>query len=228
VAWLVLLLGAFGACRRTPDERVAVRDATQPTTPPATQTTTAHLTPPASDAIAAGPAKPVERDPTDAREARPRCVKPTPATPPPPVPPGPARGCPPDPMATPPPLARATIRFLDATGAPPVQAEIASRPAETQRGLMYRTRMAEDEGMIFRMGERREHTFWMHNTCIPLDMMFIDDDGLIVGILENVPTLNDDPRTVGCPSSWVLEVNAGFARKYGVRAGQKVSLPGSR
>ena len=53
----------------------------------------------------------------------------------------------------------------------------------------------------------------------------IDDDGVIVGILENVPTLNDAPRTVGCPSSWVLETNAGWSRRHGVRAGQKMKLP---
>lgn len=99
------------------------------------------------------------------------------------------------------------------------------RPEELQKGLMYRTKMGADEGMLFKMGERKEQVFWMRNTCLPLDMFFIDDDGVIVGILENVPTMNEELRTVGCPSSWVLEMNAGWARKHGVRAGHRVLLP---
>jgi uncharacterized membrane protein (UPF0127 family) len=68
----------------------------------------------------------------------------------------------------------------------------------------------------------------MHNTCIPLDLLFIDEDGLIVGIVESAPTLNDDSRGVGCPSRFVLEVNAGWSRRHGVRPGQRVRLGASR
>jgi len=92
---------------------------------------------------------------------------------------------------------------------------------------MYRTSMAEDRGMLFDLGVRQVHTFWMHNTCIPLDMIFLDDDGFIVGIAENVPTLNDAPRSVPCPSTHVLEVNAGWSRRHGVRAGDRAVLPGA-
>jgi uncharacterized membrane protein (UPF0127 family) len=56
-------------------------------------------------------------------------------------------------------------------------------------------------------------------------MLFIDFDGLIVGIVENAPTLNDASRGVGCASRWVLEVNAGWARRHGVRAGQRIEIP---
>jgi len=107
-----------------------------------------------------------------------------------------------------------------------VKAELANTPAETERGLMFRTQMPEEQGMLFDLGTpHSEHSFWMRNTCIPLDMLFIDTDGLIVGILENVPTLNDAERTVGCPSAWVLEMNAGWGRRHGVRAGQTMKLP---
>jgi hypothetical protein len=92
---------------------------------------------------------------------------------------------------------------------------------------MYRTAMGAEEGMLFDLDSRKVQTFWMHNTCIPLDMLFIEDDGLVVGILENVPTLNDAPRSVPCPSTHVLEVNAGWSRRHGVRAGQHVVLPGA-
>jgi hypothetical protein len=92
---------------------------------------------------------------------------------------------------------------------------------------MYRTKMAEDHGMLFLLGERKEHVFWMHNTCLPLDMLFVDEDGTIVGIVENVPTLNDEERTVGCPSLYVLEMNAGWSKRHGVKPGQKISIPAS-
>jgi len=90
---------------------------------------------------------------------------------------------------------------------------------------MYRTSLADDRGMLFDLQTREDHKFWMHNTCIPLDLLYLDDDGLIVGIVENAPTLNDDPRGVDCPSRYVLEVNAGWSRRHGVKAGQFVPLP---
>ena len=103
--------------------------------------------------------------------------------------------------------------------------EVASTDAESERGLMYRMNMGENHGMLFDLHTTKEQVFWMHNTCIPLDMMYIDENGVIVGILENVPVLNDEPRSVGCPSRYVLEVNAGWSRRHNVRAGDKVRLP---
>ncbi len=111
-------------------------------------------------------------------------------------------------------------------GATVLNVEIAEKDHDRQRGLMYRTSMADDHGMIFGFEQKDDHTFWMHNTCIPLDMLFIDDDGLIVGIEENTPTLSDDTFSVGCESKYVLEVNAGWTRAHGVFAGQKVKIDG--
>jgi len=161
--------------------------------------------------------------------AAPRCIRPW-GSPTPTPPPAPAGACPAS-QDRAPDLAHVTVTFPDATRAPSdagllaIDAELAQAPAETARGLMYRTRLAEDRGMLFRLGERRDHTFWMRNTCIPLDMMFIDDDGTIVGIAENVATLSDAETSVGCPSTHVLEVNAGWSRRHGVAPGQKVTLP---
>ena len=78
--------------------------------------------------------------------------------------------------------------------------------------------------MIFVFEEPTNHSFWMHNTCIPLDMLYIDDDGTIVGIEENTPTMDDSTFAVGCPARYVLEVNAGWTRKRGVAAGQRVKF----
>ena len=90
---------------------------------------------------------------------------------------------------------------------------------------MYRTALADDRGMLFDLRVRDDHKFWMHNTCISLDLIYVDEDGLVVGIVENAPTLNDESRGVGCPSLYVLEVNAGWARGHGVKAGQHMTIP---
>jgi uncharacterized protein len=106
-----------------------------------------------------------------------------------------------------------------------VDAELVRTEHDTMRGLMYRKSMGAEHGMLFDLTVRDDHKFWMHNTCIPLDLLYIDEDGLIAGIVENAPTMNDESRGVGCPSRWVLEVNAGWSRRHGVKAGQRVRLP---
>jgi uncharacterized protein len=106
-----------------------------------------------------------------------------------------------------------------------VDAELVVSQHDTTRGLMYRKSMPEDRGMLFDLRARDDHQFWMHNTCIPLDLLYVDEDGLVVGIVENAPTLDDGSRGVGCPSRYVLEVNAGWSRRHGVRAGQMMTLP---
>jgi uncharacterized membrane protein (UPF0127 family) len=85
--------------------------------------------------------------------------------------------------------------------------------------------MPEERGMLFYLAPREDHSFWMRNTCIPLDMLFVDDSGTIVGILPEVPILNDEPRSVGRPSSYVLETNAGWCQRHGVRTGHRLFLP---
>ena len=117
------------------------------------------------------------------------------------------------------------VGFPAASAGASVEAELVRSDHDLRRGLMYRTSMAEGHGMLFDLHVRDDHQFWMHNTCIPLDLIYIDEDGLIVGIVENAPTLNDEPRGVGCPSLYVLEVNAGWTRRHGVKAGQSVPLP---
>jgi|SRR5580658_6900505 uncharacterized membrane protein (UPF0127 family) len=155
-----------------------------------------------------------------------RCVFPTPSAAPAPVDPGPARNCPPDP--NPHTLPLVTVEFPEATSGPAtVSAEMSRTHEDSERGLMYRTSMDANHGMLFDLGGRQFHEFWMHDTCIPLDMIFMDVDGLIVGVLENVPAMNDRHRSVPCPSSHVLEMNAGWARRAGVRAGMHARLPGA-
>ncbi len=138
------------------------------------------------------------------------------------VPPAAGARCPADPQGRFK-LARARVVFPDAGVS--VDAELARSDAENERGLMYRQKMGEDEGMFFFLGDRRVQTFWMHHTCIPLDMIFVDDDGTIVGIVEDAPVLDDGPRQVSCPSRFVLEVNAGWSRRHHVQPGQRLVVP---
>jgi uncharacterized protein len=150
-----------------------------------------------------------------------RCVVPR-VEPPPPVAP-PAASCPADPGNAPV-LARGAVRFTEAPSAPRITVELALDDAAHTRGLMYRTRLDADAGMLFSWDQEQPRSFWMRNTCIPLDMLFLAADGTIVGILEQVPTLNTLPRGVPCPAAHVLEVNAGWTRQHGVVPGQKVDI----
>ncbi|HEX3773826.1 MAG TPA: DUF192 domain-containing protein [Polyangiaceae bacterium] len=129
--------------------------------------------------------------------------------------------CPADPDH-PPELAHGYVVFADAPGSPRLNVELAQSESEKERGLMYRTKLPDDQGMLFSWNNEEPRTFWMHNTCIPLDMMFIARDGTISGILEQVPTLNDEARGVPCPDAYVLEVNAGWSRAHGIKPGSVV------
>jgi hypothetical protein len=138
--------------------------------------------------------------------------------------PPPAPTCPPDPEPNLPHLPEQTVAFPEAAGGPAtVHVEMASLEHDTERGLMYRTQMAEDHGMLFLL-DLRDHAFWMHNTCISLDLLYIDGDR-IAGIIESAPILNEQQQSIGVPTTDVLELNAGYCKRHGIRAGQRVVLP---
>jgi uncharacterized membrane protein (UPF0127 family) len=107
-----------------------------------------------------------------------------------------------------------------------VQLEVANTPADRERGLMYRRSLPENGGMLFIFPEETDLSFWMKNTLIPLDMLFIARDGRIVGIHPDAVPLSLAPISVGAPSAYVLEVNGGWAARHGVRAGDQVELHG--
>lgn len=125
----------------------------------------------------------------------------------------------------PPPLPRGQVVLQDAFGARHVvQVEIASTDFMRARGLMWRTHLADGEGMLFAFPEDAEHSFWMRNTLIPLDMLFLDSGGRIVGIVAMAPPKSADSRTVGVPSRYVLEVPGGWAGRTGIRPGSRAEL----
>jgi uncharacterized protein len=89
---------------------------------------------------------------------------------------------------------------------------------------MYRKTLAERAGMLFIFPSERQNTFWMKNTYLSLDMVFADKSGRVVGVLEDVPPLNEEPRSVGAQSLYVLEFAAGTARKYGILVGSTMRV----
>lgn len=115
------------------------------------------------------------------------------------------------------------------TGEVAVDVEVVSTQGKIERGLMFRQHMAPDAGMLFLLGVDKEWTFWMHNTLIPLDMIFIRKSMTIAGIVENAEPKTETLRTVGENSLYVLEVNGGYAHAHGVAKDAKVrfaNLPG--
>ncbi|MDB4955446.1 MAG: hypothetical protein JWO36_3015 [Myxococcales bacterium] len=108
------------------------------------------------------------------------------------------------------------------SGDVPVTVEVVSTEAKIERGLMYRQHMPPDDGMLFLLPVEKDWTFWMRNTLIPLDMLFIKRDMTIAGVVENATPKTDTIRSVGIPSVYVLEVNAGWAAQHHVAAGAKV------
>jgi len=180
-------------------------------------------TPEPSDGSAAGGARPSEESTGGGSTAGagPACVVPL-SEPEPPAATS-LEECPSDPEGRPV-MPRGSVRFPEAPGAPTLDVELALTDAHRGHGLMFRPHLGELEGMLFTFEGESVHTFWMQNTCLALDMMFIDEDGYVVGVLEQVPPWNTARRAVRCASTHVLEVRAGWTRDHGVRPGQRVIL----
>src|SRR5438309_11102186 len=103
--------------------------------------------------------------------------------------------------------------------------ELASTPQEQATGLMFRRELPEGRGMLFDFHRDQPTSFWMKNTYIPLDMIFIRGDGRILRIAENTVPLSETLVPSGGPVRAVLEVNAGMARKLGIAPGDRVAHP---
>ncbi len=108
----------------------------------------------------------------------------------------------------------------------PFRVEVAVTPEEHARGLMYRSHLDADAGMLFVFEEPAVQRFWMKNTLIPLDMIFIAPDLRIAGIVANAAPETETERMVPSRSQYVLEIGGGLAARLGVRAGETVELRG--
>ena len=104
--------------------------------------------------------------------------------------------------------------------------EVARTSEQQARGLMFRNSLGADEGMIFPFSPARPASFWMHNTYIPLDMIFIREDGTIARIAADTTPLSDEPVPSGEPVAAVLEIKGGRAAELGIRENDHVAWPG--
>jgi len=104
--------------------------------------------------------------------------------------------------------------------------ELARTNEEHERGLMYREHLASDAGMLFLFDQPSLQAFWMKNTLISLDMIFIAADHTIAGIVMDAEPLTLTTRRVDEPSQYVLEIGGGIAAQLGLAAGQRVDFVG--
>lgn len=102
------------------------------------------------------------------------------------------------------------------------QVEIAGTPEKREVGLMYRRELPSGHGMLFIFPAEKINSFWMKNTPIPLDMIFISRERKIVGIVHETVPFSLDGRSVSVPSQYVLEINGGLSHRYGFKAGDVV------
>jgi len=117
---------------------------------------------------------------------------------------------------------------LSPPGRDPARVKVALARTEPERrvGLMHRKHLDADAGMLFLFEAPQPLSFWMHNTYVPLDMIFITDTLAVLGVVENAEPLTDSPRQVPGHSQYVLEVNAGYSRAHGIAAGTMVRFEG--
>lgn len=107
-----------------------------------------------------------------------------------------------------------------------IDLEVAATPQQQQQGLMYRTELAQNRGMLFIFNPPRVAQFWMKNTLIPLDMIFLKD-GRVKAVIDNVPPCRLDPcETYGpvTPVDQVIELAAGRAKSLGIQQGDRLKI----
>lgn len=105
-----------------------------------------------------------------------------------------------------------------------IDIEIADTPGELQAGLMYRQTMADTEGMLFVFNKAKLRLFWMKNTYIPLDMIFVDKNMKILKIEKNTIPMSEERIPTHRNTLYTVEVNAGFCDRYGISLGDYIQF----
>ena len=119
--------------------------------------------------------------------------------------------------------ATATVTIVSASGPHAFTVELAETPAQMEQGLMFRSELAPDAGMLFDFKTPTVATMWMRNTLIPLDMLFVGGDGRIVNIHERAIPQSDAIISAAAPVRVVIEVNGGTAARLGIKPGDRVT-----
>jgi uncharacterized membrane protein (UPF0127 family) len=123
------------------------------------------------------------------------------------------------------PAGKQTLEIASQSGVHVFSVELADNDAERSKGLMYRKELPEGQGMLFDFHREQDVSFWMQNTYISLDMIFIRADGRILRIAENTEPLSTRLIPSGGPVRAVLEIIGGSARKLGIAPGDRVASP---
>jgi uncharacterized membrane protein (UPF0127 family) len=120
---------------------------------------------------------------------------------------------------------RNTVEITGKSGVHVFTVEIADTEAARERGLMFRKELPAGKGMLFDFQKDQPVGFWMKNTLIPLDMLFIDKRGRVVSIAHSAKPLSEEVISSGAPVRAVLEVIGGTARRLGIQPGDQVHHP---
>lgn len=120
-------------------------------------------------------------------------------------------------------LKQVPITLVTSTGRHAYRLEVAATADEQQCGLMYRKKMKQQAGMIFPFSPPRPATFWMENTFLPLDLIFVGPDSRVISVGNGKPFSRDMIDSNGVAAS-VVELNAGEAKRIGLKVGDKVEL----
>jgi len=115
-----------------------------------------------------------------------------------------------------------TVEIVTMRGRPRFQVEIAATRAQQERGLMFRKSLAHDRGMLFTYAKPQRVAYWMKNTLIPLDIIYIAADGRILSIARNARPHDETPLASGGPVLGVLELAGGRAAQLGILPGDRV------
>lgn len=122
------------------------------------------------------------------------------------------------------------LSFTDSLGTlkAKIDIEIADNDYERQLGLMNRNKMEANQGMLFIFPQQESLSFWMRNTLIPLDMIFVNDQKKIVTIDKDTKTLSDQSYSSSEPAKYVVEVSAGYTDKHNIKVGDKINWMGTK
>jgi uncharacterized membrane protein (UPF0127 family) len=118
-----------------------------------------------------------------------------------------------------------SLDIVTSTGVHRYEVEIADTDSSRERGLMDRRKMAADHGMLFEFPSRAPVTFWMKDTYLPLDMIFIDSDGTVRRVERAATPMSEALIPSGAPVVAVLELNAGQTAAIRLKPGDKVRFP---
>ena len=119
-------------------------------------------------------------------------------------------------------MALEALEIVTASGSHQFSVEVMRDDSQRARGLMYRRSMPQDRGMLFDFKREEPISMWMKNTYLSLDMVFVDRSGRVINVAENTEPLSERIIPSGAPAYAVLELNAGSARRIGLKAGDRL------